>query len=177
VRELAGLSFVQTATSIVLLGPPGVGKTHVAATFAWLALEAGYSTYFTSLAALVEDLDAAGHKDTLRRRLRFSTRPQVLVIDEIGYTRLTSRQGQLLFELVNARYGAAGSLLLTSNKSFGEWGPLLGDEILAGAVLDRLLHRAEVLTINGPSYRMKDHLPVVPAAHTLAAKEVMPHRT
>ena len=176
VRELAGLSFVQTATSIVLLGPPGVGKTHLAAAFAWLALEAGYSTFFTSLTALVEDLDAAGRKDTLRRRLRFYARPQVLVIDEIGYTRLNPKQGQLIFELVNARYAGAGSLILTSNKSFAEWGPLLGDEILAGAVLDRLLHRAEVLAINGPSYRMKDHAPLLQTPPSLAGKEVLPPR-
>jgi DNA replication protein DnaC len=174
VRELAGLSFVQTATNIVLLGPPGVGKTHLASSLVWLALEAGYSTFFTSLTALVDDLDAAGRKDTLRRRLRFYARPQVLVIDEIGYLRLNPKQGQLLFELVNARYAGGGSLILTSNKSFADWGPLLGDEVLASALLDRLLHRAEVLTINGPSYRMRDRLPFLQAPPPASPKEVMP---
>lgn len=160
VRELASLSFVQTATNIVVLGPPGVGKTHIAVSLAWRALEAGHSAFFTTLTTLAEDLEAAGHKDLLRRRLRFYARPQVLIIDEIGYTRLGARQAQLIFELVNARY-ELGSLILTSNKSFGEWGPLLGDEVLASALLDRLLHHAEVLTINGPSYRMKERLPLL----------------
>lgn len=162
VRELASLSFVQTATNIVLLGPPGVGKTHIVVAVAWRALDAGYSAYFTTLAALVEDLDTAGSRDTVRQRLRFYARAKVLVIDEIGYTRLSPKQAQLLFELVNARY-EAGSLLLTSNKSFAEWGPLLGDEVLASALLDRLLHHAEVLSITGPSYRMKDRLSVLQA--------------
>jgi DNA replication protein DnaC len=160
VRELASLSFVQTATNIVVLGPPGVGKTHIAVSLAWRTIEAGHSAFFTTLTALAEDLDAAGRKDTLRKRLRFYARPQVLVIDEIGYTRLSARQAQLIFELVNARY-ESGSLILTSNKSFGEWGPLLGDDILASALLDRLLHHAEILTINGPSYRMKERLPLL----------------
>jgi DNA replication protein DnaC len=171
VRELASLSFVQTATNIVILGPPGVGKTHLVVALAWRALEAGYSAYFTTLAALVEDLDSAGPRDTVRHRLRFYARAKVLVIDEIGYTRLSPKQAQLLFELVNARY-EVGSLLLTSNKSFTEWGPLLGDEVLASALLDRLLHHAEVLAINGPSYRMKDRLPLVQAAVPPAATDV-----
>jgi DNA replication protein DnaC len=162
VRELASLSFVQTATNIVILGPPGVGKTHIAAALAWQALEAGYSAFFTTLTALAEDLETAGHKDTLRKRLRFYARPQILVIDEIGYTPLSARPAQLIFELVNARY-ESGSLILTSNKSFADWGPLLGDDVLASALLDRLLHHAEVITINGPSYRMKDRLPLLQA--------------
>ena len=162
IRELAGLSFVETATNIVFLGPPGVGKTHLAVSLAWHALDAGYAAYFTTLTDLVADLDTAAHKGLLRKRLRHYARPQVLVIDEIGYTRLSPKQAHLIFELVNARY-EKGALLLTSNKSFAEWGPMLGDEVLATALLDRLLHHAEVVAINGQSYRMKDRLQVLQA--------------
>ena len=162
IRELAGLSFVDTASNIVFLGPPGVGKTHLAASLAWQALDAGYPAYFTTLTALVADLDTAAHTGLLRKRLRFYERPKVLVIDEIGYTRLNPKQAHLIFELVNARY-ERGALILTSNKSFAEWGPMLGDEVLATALLDRLLHHAEVVAINGQSYRMKDRLQVLQA--------------
>ena len=99
------------------------------------------------------------HPPGLRRYLQ----PQVLVIDEIGYTRLTPAQAHALFELVNAR-SEKGAILLTSNTSFAEWGTLLGNEVLASALLDRLLHHAEVISINGPSYRMKERLPVSKAA-------------
>jgi len=163
VRELAGLSFVETATNIVFLGPPGVGKTHLAAGLAWQAVEAGYAAHFTTLPRLIEDLDAAARAGVLRKRLRVYARPKVLVIDEVGYARLQPKQAHLLFELINARY-ERGSVILTSNKSFAEWGPLLGDEVLATALLDRLLHHAEVVTINGQSYRMKDRLQVLQAA-------------
>lgn len=154
VRELAGLAFVQTATNIILLGPPGVGKTHLGLALLVQALQAGYSARFTTLAQLVEDLET-DPTQPWRQRLRRYLKPHVLLIDEVGYTRLTPGQAHQLFELVNARY-EQGAIILTSNTSFAEWGSLLGDEILATALLDRLLHHAEVLTINGRSYRMKE---------------------
>lgn len=164
VRELAGLSFVQTATNIIFLGPPGVGKTHLATALAARALEAGHAVIFTTLAQLAEGVESgAAQFQTWRTRLRRYVQPQVLVIDEIGYTRLTPAQAHVLFELVNARY-EKGAILLTSNTSFAEWGSLLGNEVLASALLDRLLHHAEVLSINGPSYRMKERLPALNVA-------------
>jgi DNA replication protein DnaC len=153
--ELADLSFVQSATNIVFLGPPGTGKTHLSLALAVKALAAGYSALFTTLTQLAEALDTASYPGLVRQRLRRYTTPSVLIIDEVGYTKLSPGQAHHFFELVTARY-EHGSILLTSNTVFAEWGSLLGDEILASALLDRLLHHAEVIAINGSSYRMKE---------------------
>ena len=157
VRELADLSFVQTATNVIFLGPPGVGKTHLCIGLAVKALAAGHSALFTTLSQLAEALETASYPSLVRQRLRRYTTPSVLIIDEVGYTRLTPEQSHHFFELVTARY-EQGSILLTSNTSFSEWGNLLGNEVLATALLDRLLHHAEVLSVTGRSYRMKDRL-------------------
>ncbi len=147
-RELADLSFVRTCTNIVFLGPPGTGKTHLSLALADRALTAGYSVLFTTLAELAQALESASHPGLLRQRLRRYIAPSLLVLDEVGYTRLSPEQAHHFFER---------SIILTSNTSFAQWGSLLGgDEVLATALLDRLLHHAEVLPINGRSYRMKE---------------------
>lgn len=155
-RELADLSFVRTCTNSVFLGPPGTGKTHLSLALADRALSAGHSVVFTTLADLAQTLESASHPGLLRQRLRRYIAPSLLVIDEVGYTRLSQEQAHHFFELVAARY-EHGSIILTSNTSFAGWGSLLGgDEVLATALLDRLLHHAEVISVNGRSYRMKE---------------------
>lgn len=154
-RELADLSFVRTCTNVIFLGPPGTGKTHLSLALADRALSAGHSVLFTTLAELAQALESASHPGLVRQRLRRYIAPSLLVIDEVGYTKLSAEQAHHFFELVTARY-EHGSIILTSNTSFAQWGNLLGDEVLATALLDRLLHHAEVIPINGRSYRMKE---------------------
>jgi DNA replication protein DnaC len=166
IRELGSLAFLKTATNVVLLGPPGVGKTHLACGLAVAALEAGHTAAFLSLGDLVQQLDAPPPRGGVAVIRRYS-QPTVLILDEIGYTRVNPEHAQALFELVTARYERR-STILTSNLTFAEWGRLLGDEVLATALLDRLLHHAEVVTINGRSYRMRHRLagdhPTVPTS-------------
>ena len=168
--ELAELSFLKTHSNIVFLGPPGVGKTHLAISLSVKALEAGYSVLFTTLSDLALDLAAAPHPSLVSKRLRRYLTPRLLVIDEIGYTKLAEEQANALFELVRDRY-EQGSTILTSNTSFSEWGHLLGNEVLATALLDRLLHHAEVISIPGKSFRMKDRTPPGKGKNSTAKSE------
>jgi DNA replication protein DnaC len=155
VRELAGLSFVERAHNVVILGPPGVGKTHLAVALGVKAVEAGCSVLFLTLETLMARLTRAQHENRLERSLQQLVYPKVLIIDEIGYLPLSQLEASLFFRLVVRRYERA-SLIVTSNKSFLDWGEVFNDHVLATAVLDRLLHHATTLNIKGESYRLKE---------------------
>lgn len=155
VRELAGLSFVERAHNVVILGPPGVGKTHLAVALGVKAVEAGYSALFLTLESLMTRLNKALHENRLDRSLRQLGYPKVLIIDEIGYLPLSHVEASLFFRLVVRRYERA-SLVITSNKSFLDWGEVFNDPVLATAILDRLLHYSTTLNIKGESYRLKE---------------------
>ncbi len=155
VRELAGLSFVERAHNVVVLGPPGVGKTHLAIALGVKAVNAGYSVLFLTLEALMTRLTKALNENRLERSLQQLTYPKVLIVDEIGYLPLSRLEASLFFRLVVRRYERA-SLIITSNKSFLDWGETFNDPILATAILDRLLHYSTTLNIKGESYRLKE---------------------
>ncbi|MEU8403144.1 IS21-like element helper ATPase IstB [Nonomuraea sp. NPDC048892] len=160
VRDLASLAFAEAKANAALLGPPGVGKTHIAVALAVAACRAGFSVYFTTLDDMVRQLKAADTIGRLASKLRAYLRPHVLVLDEVGYLPLARDEANLVFQMISKRY-EKGSILLTSNKAFSEWGQVFGDEVLATAILDRLLHHCEVIAINGPSYRLKNRLAAV----------------
>lgn len=155
VRELAGLSFVERGQNIVLLGPPGVGKTHLAIALGVKAVEAGYSVLFLTLEGLMTRLMRAKHENRLERALQQLSYPKVLILDELGYLPLSREEASLFFRLVVRRYERA-SLIVTSNKGFVDWGEVFNDQVLATAILDRLLHHATTLNIKGESYRLKE---------------------
>ena len=155
IRELAGGSFIERAHNVVLLGPPGVGKTHLAIALGVKAVEAGYSALFLTLETLMGRLIRARHENRLERTLQQLTYPRLLILDELGYLPLSREEASLFFRLLVRRY-ERGSLIVTSNKSFADWGEVFNDQVLATAILDRLLHHATTLNIKGESFRLRE---------------------
>lgn len=156
IESLHELGFVDRKENVVLLGPPGVGKTHLAISLAIAAAQRGRRVYYGTLIDLITSLEEAQAAGQLSRRLSVLTHPSLLVVDEIGYLPINHTGAVLFFQLMNRRYEHA-STVLTSNKGFEEWGEILGDEVMAAALIDRVLHHCHLVNIRGNSYRMREH--------------------
>jgi DNA replication protein DnaC len=166
VAHLGTLDFVTARENVVFLGPPGTGKTHLAIGLSIRACQAGHRVAFATAAQWVDRLAEAHQQGRLQPELTRLGRYPLLVVDEVGYIPFEAEAANLFFQLVSSRYERA-SLIVTSNKPFGRWGEVFGDDVVAAAMIDRLVHHAEVVALKGDSYRLKDRdLGRVPAATT-----------
>jgi len=155
VKETLTCRFIANGENRILLGPPGVGKTHLAISFAVEAITQGYTALFLTADDLVAECRKASEKGTLQRLVNRWSRPDVLILDEVGYFPFDELTANVFFQVVSKRY-EQGSMILTSNKSYLEWGKVFGDDVLATAILDRLLHHAITFNIKGDSYRLRE---------------------
>ena len=157
IRELATGRYIQSGDNLLLLGPPGVGKSHLAIALGIKACEQGVRTSFVTATALITTLGKALAEGKLDERLKLLTQPQLLICDEIGYLPIDRQGANLFFQLVSRRY-ERGSIIITSNQSLGAWGEVFGDTVIASAILDRLLHHSITINIKGDSFRLKEKL-------------------
>lgn len=157
ISDLGTLRFVHNAENVVFLGPPGVGKSHLAIALGIEAVKAGLSVYFTTADTLIERLKKASKDGVLERKLRALAKYRLLIIDEMGYLPFDSEGAHCFFQLISKRYEKT-STIFTSNKSYGEWGEIFHDHVIAAAVLDRILHHCTTINIKGDSYRLKERM-------------------
>lgn len=157
ILDLKNLRFVDSAENIILVGTPGVGKTHIATSIGIESSKNRYQTYFITAHELISQLKKAQVENTLMRRLKHFTSYSVLIIDEVGFLPISRDEANLFFQLINMRYEKHPTII-TTNKSFNKWGEVFGDSVIANAILDRLLHHSKVFSIIGPSYRTKDKM-------------------
>jgi DNA replication protein DnaC len=164
VEDLATLRFIDEHRPILFLGQPGCGKTHLAVALATAAVEAGYRGYFSTADDMVRTLVTARREGTFATKLRAFTAPSVLVIDDVGLLPIEAEGAGVFFHVVSARYANGHPTLVTTNRGLPAWGDVFGDAVVAGAILDRLMHRAVVFNIKGPSWRMREHQALTEAA-------------
>jgi DNA replication protein DnaC len=155
IDDLATLRFVHNAENVVLLGPPGVGKSHLAIALGMESAKAGFSVYFINAGNLIERLKKANREGVLEKKLRDFARYKLLIIDEMGYLPFDEEGAHCFFQLISKRYERS-SIIFTSNKSYGQWGEIFQDNVIASAVLDRILHHCTTINVKGESYRLKE---------------------